>query len=105
MRCPVARAAKVLEGRWTALILREFFLKGPRRYQNLQSVLIGIGPNILSDRLKMLEHEGILRRRVYQQHPVRADYVLTEKGEALAEVLLAMRDWGNRFKEPGTGKE
>ncbi|MEM1200455.1 MAG: helix-turn-helix domain-containing protein [Pseudomonadota bacterium] len=98
MRCPVARAAKVLEGRWTALILREFFLKGPRRYQHLQSALIGIGPNTLAERLKALEAEGILDRELYQQHPPRAEYLLTEKGKALADVLLAMRDWGNKYR-------
>lgn len=100
MRCPVARAAKVLEGRWTALILREFFLNRRCRYQQLQSTLVGIAPNTLADRLKALERDGIVERQFYQQHPPRAEYVLTKKGEALADVLLAMRDWGNKFQDP-----
>ena len=80
------------------MILREFFLKGPRRYQQLQSALIGIGPGTLSERLKTLEAEGILDRKLYQQHPPRAEYLLTDKGRALGDVLLAMRDWGNKYR-------
>ena len=95
MKCPVARAAKILEGRWTALILREFFLRGPRKYQQLQEALVGIAPTTLSARLKDLEAEGVLKRRIYQEHPPRAKYVLTVKGQALENILLAMRDWGN----------
>ena len=103
MKCPVARAAKILEGRWTALILREFFLKGPRKYQQLQETLIGIAPTTLSARLKDLEHEGVVKRRLYQDHPPRAKYVLTAKGQALENVLLAMRDWGNEHANSGEG--
>ena len=103
MKCPVARAARVLEGRWTALILREFFLKGPRKYQQLQEALIGIAPTTLSARLKELEKEGVVKRRIYQEHPPRAKYVLTAKGQGLENVLLAMRDWGNSQGKPEAG--
>ena len=102
MKCPVARASKVIDGRWTSLILREFFLKGPRKYQELQKTLLGIPPTTLSDRLKTLEAEGVLKRRLYQEHPPRAKYVLTVKGQALEGILKAMRDWGMEHgKEEG----
>ncbi len=82
--------------RWTALILRDLFLHGPRRYQDFQNSLGGISPNTLSERLKALEAAGILARRFYQQHPPRAEYLLTEKGHELRPVLEAMRDWGKK---------
>lgn len=95
--CPVERTAQIIGVRWTALILRDLFLHETRRYQDLLDSLEGIAPNTLSARLKSLEAAEIVERHFYQQHPPRADYRLTEKGRALGPVLLAMRDWGNRF--------
>ena len=56
----------------------------------------GISPNTLSEQLKQLEGAGIVARRFYQQHPPRAEYLLTEKGHELRPVLEAMRDWGRK---------
>ena len=94
--CPVARTAAVIGMRWTALILRDLFLHGARRYQDFLSSLDGISPNTLSERLKLLEATGIVERRFYQQHPPRAEYRLTKKGHALGPVLKAMSDWGKK---------
>lgn len=94
--CPVERAAAVIGMRWTAIILRDLFLHGRRRYQDFLTSLEGISPNTLSERLKLLEATGIVERRFYQQHPPRAEYLLTKKGRALGPVLKAMRDWGNK---------
>ena len=60
--------------------------------------LPGIPPNTLSDRLKMLEENGIVERAFYDQHPPRADYVLTDKGRELGPVIRAMRDWGTKHR-------
>ena len=95
--CPVARTAALIATPWTPLILREFMLQGPRRYQDLLDALEGISPNTLSARLKLLEAAGILGRHSYQDHPPRWAYHLTEKGEALRPLLRAMRDWGRAF--------
>lgn len=99
-QCPVARAAAIIGGRWTAGILRDLVHNGACRYQDLAQSLAGIPPGTLSGRLKMLEAEGIVVRRLYAQHPLRAEYVLTEKGRDLAPVLLAMRDWGIKHRTP-----
>lgn len=98
--CPVARTAAVIGTRWTAVILRDLFLHGARRYQDFMISLNGISPNTLSERLKLLEAAGIVERRFYQQHPPRAEYLLTKKGRALRPVLKAMRDWGNEHARP-----
>lgn len=92
--CPVERTAEIVGNRWTALIMRDLLLNPSRRYQDLLDSLAGISPNTLSDRLRMLEENGIVERQFYEQHPPRAAYVLTEKGRALGPVIRAMRDWG-----------
>ena len=94
--CPVARAAGVIGMRWTAEILRDLFLQSPLRYRDFLDSLQGISPNTLSERLKLLEAEGVVERRFYQQHPPRAEYLLTKKGRALRPVLKAMYEWGQK---------
>lgn len=98
-KCPVARTLDIIGERWTILILRELFLFGPRRYQDLQNALAGMAPNTVSARLKRLEDAGIVTRRQYSEHPPRAAYVLTERGQALKPALLALRDWGETYTE------
>ncbi len=94
--CPVARTLDIVGERWSALILRDLFLQGPCRFQDLQTSLAGISPNTLSARLKRLEDADILERRMYAEHPPRAEYVLTDKGRELGPVLKALRAWGER---------
>jgi DNA-binding HxlR family transcriptional regulator len=96
MRCPIARTLDLIGDRWTILILRDLVVDGPRRFQDLERSLTGVSPNTLSARLKRLEDAGIVERRFYEQHPPRAEYVLTEKGNQLRPVLRALRDWGKR---------
>lgn len=98
IKCPVERAAKIVGSRWTALIMRDLLLKGRCRFQDFVDSLPGIPPNTLSDRLKMLEENGIVERVFYDQHPPRADYVLTDKGRELGRVIRAMRDWGMKYR-------
>jgi DNA-binding HxlR family transcriptional regulator len=92
--CPVARTLDVIGERWTILVLRDLYLKGPRRYQDLQDSLAGAAPNTLSARLKAMEAHGLIERKLYSEHPPRLEYHLTEKGKSLAPVLKALRDWG-----------
>ena len=95
--CPVARTLDIVGERWTLLILRDLLREGPRRFQDLEASLVGIGPNTLSARLKRLEQGGIVERRFYEQHPPRAEYALTDKGRALGPVLLALKKWGEKY--------
>jgi len=64
--------------RWTILTRREAGRFGSRKFQEFERGLPGISPNTLSARLKRLEEAGIIERRFYEQHPPRAEYVLTE---------------------------
>jgi DNA-binding HxlR family transcriptional regulator len=96
--CPVARTLDIVGERWTLLILRDLLRQGPRKFQDLEASLAGIGPNTLSARLKRLEEAAIVERRFYDQHPPRAEYVLTEKGRSLGPVLLALKKWGEMYQ-------
>jgi DNA-binding HxlR family transcriptional regulator len=95
--CPVARTLDVIGERWTVLIVRDLARLGPRKFQDFEASLPGIGPNTLSARLKRLEDASIVERRFYETHPPRAEYLLTEKGLALRPVLLALKKWGETF--------
>jgi len=92
--CPILRATNAMGDQWSILILREFFLEGPRRFQDLQDML-GLSPNTLSNRLKKLENAGIVTRRAYSSNPPRSEYVLTDAGRALGPVMSALHDWGS----------
>ena len=95
-KCPVARTLDLIGERWTPLILRDLLLHGPRRYQDFQDSLAGIAPNTLSARLKDMEANGLIERKLYNERPPRLEYHLTEKGRSLAPVLRALREWGSR---------
>jgi DNA-binding HxlR family transcriptional regulator len=84
--CPVAKSLEVVGDRWTLLLVRDL-LSGPRRFQDLQQSLAGIPPNILSDRLKLMEEHALMARSFYSDHPPRAEYALTEKGRELGVVV------------------
>ncbi|MBM3543954.1 MAG: helix-turn-helix transcriptional regulator [Alphaproteobacteria bacterium] len=92
--CPVARALDVIGEKWSLLILRDLFRKGPLRFQAFEAALPGIAPNTLSARLKSLEAAGVIATRLYEEHPPRYEYNLTEKGKALGPVLKALHNWG-----------
>jgi len=72
--CPVAKSLEVVGDRWTLLLVRDT-PRSPRRFQDFQQSLPGIPPNVLSDRLKLMEEHALVTRRVYSDHPPRAEYV------------------------------
>jgi DNA-binding HxlR family transcriptional regulator len=94
-RCPVAKTLELVGDRWTLLVVRDL-LGGTRRFHDLQAGLPGLAPNILSDRLKLMEEHGLVARRFYSDHPPRAEYALTAKGQELGVVIGALAAWGSR---------
>ena len=93
--CSIARALEVVGERWTLLIVRDASV-GPRRFDEFQRSL-GISRNVLTERLSRLVEEGILRRVLYQEHPERYEYGLTEKGRDLHLALAGLRQWGDKY--------
>ncbi len=91
--CPIARTLDIVGDRWTVLIVRDLFM-GKTRFKEFLTSSPGLPPKLLSDRLKKLEEHGLIERAVYSQHPLRAEYRLTEEGRSLGPVLEAMVRWG-----------
>jgi DNA-binding HxlR family transcriptional regulator len=97
--CSIARTLDAVGEWWSPLILRDVAY-GVRRFREIQEDL-GISANVLADRLASLVDEGLLETRIYQERPRRSEYRLTEKGAELIPVLLALKQWGDRWKWPG----
>jgi DNA-binding HxlR family transcriptional regulator len=92
---PLAAALERVGDRWSLLLI-EALLDGPRRFGELSEAVSGIAPNILSERLKRLEGERIVRATPYSDRPPRFTYALTDEGLELAGVLRLLADWGSR---------
>lgn len=91
--CPIERAVGVLDGKWTLLILRELF-GGTRRFGELRMTLHGVSPKTLTERLRFLEKQGVVRRTIYPEIPPKVEYDLTDRGRNAWPVIEALRDWG-----------
>ncbi|GLQ06541.1 winged helix-turn-helix transcriptional regulator [Sneathiella chinensis] len=98
-RCSIARALYVVGDRWTILVLRECY-RGVTRFDKFESRL-KIPRRILSERLKKLVEEGLLVKEQYQNHRLRFDYLLTDKGWELRPVLLSLLAWGDKYLAEG----
>ncbi len=96
--CSVARAVDLLGDAWMVLILRDAFY-GVRRFEDFQSNL-GIGRNVLTQRLSSLVEAGMLQRVPYQDRPVRHEYRLTDKGRGLFDIVLALVRYGDDWLAP-----
>ncbi|HID37880.1 MAG TPA: transcriptional regulator [Ghiorsea sp.] len=91
--CPIKKTASIIEGKWTTLVIREL-LPGKKRYSELQKALVGISPKVLTTRLRMLEHEKLITRKIYPTVPPKTEYELTTLGKRLEVVLYAMAKFG-----------
>ncbi len=94
--CPVSYALDFFGDKWTFLIIRDL-VEGKSFYKDFLNSKEGIATNILSDRLKKLEHNGIIKSRVYEKLKTQKEYSLTEKGKDLIPVLVEMMLWSNKY--------
>ncbi len=92
--CGVEKTLKIIGTKWTALIIRDL-CDGTRRFGQLQRSLEGISPRTLALRLKQLENEGIVNRKVFEEIPLHVEYSLTNKGNSLRDIISKMREWGD----------
>ena len=98
-QCSVARTLDIIGDRWTPLVLRDIAI-GVSRFDLIQGDL-GISRKVLSQRLDALVEHDVVVRVPYSEHPPRFDYRLTEKGNDLAMVLLAMQQFGDKWAYGG----
>src|SRR5215470_6227436 len=94
--CAVAATSDLLGSKWTALLVHDLS-EGPRRFTELEHACPGISPRTLSERLHMLEGQGIVERHSYPESPPRVEYQLTEKGMAVLPIIEAMRSFGHSW--------
>jgi len=92
--CSLAKALDVIGDRWTLLIVRELTIQGPCRYTDLRKGLPGIATNLLADRLRELEHTGIVRREDAPPPIATTLFSLTPRGEELRPAVEELTRWG-----------
>ncbi|UQA94424.1 winged helix-turn-helix transcriptional regulator [Streptomyces halobius] len=97
--CPYyAKAVEMIGRRWAGAVLRAL-LAGSARFNEIAAAVPGMTDKLLSQRLKDLEADGLITRRVHGTTPVRIEYALTDKGAALGQVLLALNRWAVEWIE------
>lgn len=94
--CAVACTAEIIGSKWTAVIVHDLS-EGPRRFSELERACPGISPRTLSERLDMLEREGVVARHSFPESPPRVEYELTAKGEGLLPIIRAMSEFGHAW--------
>ena len=96
------RAVELIGKRWTGAIVL-VLLDGPLHFSGIRQLVPELSDRLLSERLKELEAEGIVERRVLDGSPVRVEYSLTEKGQALEPAIRALKEWGREWLRPAAG--
>ena len=106
--CPrYLHAVELVGRRWTGAIIRAL-LQGPARFHEIRDAIPDISDRMLSERLRELEAEGVVSRRVIPASPVRVEYELTEKGRALENAIVAIAQWAEQWvpaSEPASASE
>src|ERR1700690_2763977 len=94
--CAVAATSDLIGSKWTSLIVHDLS-EGPRRFTQLEHACPGISPRTLSERLRMLEDQGLGGRGSSAECPARVEYDLTDKGVALPPIIEEMRSFGHNW--------
>jgi DNA-binding HxlR family transcriptional regulator len=97
--CGVARALDVVGERWALVVVRELLL-GPKRFTDLRAGLPSLSPDVLAQRLRDLEHAGVVQRRTLPPPAASRVYELTARGLALEPVVIALGRWGGANAPP-----
>ena len=96
--CPVATTVQLIGSKWKSLILRNL-LQRPWRFNELKRSLDGISQKVLTDSLRSMEEDGLITRTVYPEVPPHVEYALSETGESMRPILMAMQSWGTNYKK------
>lgn len=96
--CPVEITLTLISNKWKVLIIREL-LTGTKRFGELKNSLNGISQKMLSQNLKEMERDNLVKRKVYPEVPPKVEYSLTELGDSLEDILKEMLVWGEKYKK------
>lgn len=97
-RCPIELGLNILSGKWKLKILWHLS-KGTIRFNELQRLLGNITTKTLTQQLRELEEQGIVRRNVFPEVPPRVEYSLSEIGNTLKPILGGLCEWGKAYRE------
>lgn len=97
--CPTRQLLDRIGDRWTVLVVGSL-ADGPRRFSELAAAIDGVSQKMLTQTLRALERDGLVRRTVTAAVPVRVDYELTEAGHTLREPLRALEEWAKAHMAP-----
>ncbi|WP_455662108.1 winged helix-turn-helix transcriptional regulator [Pradoshia sp.] len=103
LSCNIAQTLNLIGDKWSLLILHEL-LMGKETFNEIQTSLESIPLNLLSTRLKRLEEDKLIESSLYQKHPPRYRYQLTEKGEDLQDLFNSLVIWGSKHLDPSYKK-
>jgi len=95
--CPVDNTFKIVGKKFTVHILRNIILSNQSRFNQFLDSIEGINPKTLSVRLKEMEKNGLIKRQIYSETPIRIEYSVTEKGEALKPILMQMAAFSMKY--------
>ena len=94
--CPIETTFRIIGKRWTVLIIREM-LRGHKQFNRFMENIRGISPKVLTERLRELEHLGIVRRNIVSEYPVKIEYSLTDLGKGFEPVLLSAASFSMKY--------
>ncbi len=98
--CPMPDIAKLIGGKWKLIVLQILIFRGTKRFNELRRMIDGVTQTMLTNQLRALEKDGLVKRKVYAEVPPRVEYSATPKAMALAKMFRAMHEWW----EEGGGK-
>ena len=96
--CPVATCVQLIGNKWKLLIIRNLIYSGKQRFTEFTKSIPGISKKVLTDNLRALEDDGIIKREVFAEVPPRVVYSLSELGNSLRPIWDAMEAWGTEYK-------
>lgn len=92
--CPVEATLSVIGGKWKGIVLYYLLMDGTMRFNELKRSVHGVTQRMLTKQLRELEADGLINRHVYAEVPPKVEYSLTDKGESLRPILIALKEWG-----------
>ncbi len=94
--CPIEAALDVIGNKWKGIILYHL-LSGTKRFNELRRLMPGITQRVLTLQLRELETDSVINRTIYAEIPPKVEYNLSERGQSLKPILIALRDWGEQI--------
>lgn len=94
--CPVATTVDLIGNKWKLLVMREL-LTGTKRFSELHKAIEGISQKVLTQNLRKMEEDGIIKREVFAEVPPRVEYSLSELGDSLRPIIDSMITWGTEY--------